>query len=191
MDKYLVSVLIDKAYKIAEKECDGNGYVSKHKIVSEEHGNTTKFTVINSDNQDEEWIDEYEYTSTLNSQSFKASSLDDNVVFDSKSTLDNIRKLVDYTFIAIFKRNYAMFDKDKLIAEVIKDYLNVDFLQSEIDKTIECSNRAYDRYMYEECAETGYDAEASRQAFSEYAKYKCYVDTLTKIEDEIQSRNQE
>lgn len=191
MNRKLVNILLYKVYDVVEKETNDNGYQASHKIFSEDRRNTTYYKVINNDNQGETWNDEYEYTSTLDSKTFKALSLDYNVVFDSTSVLDNIRKLVDYTFMAIFKRNYAMFDKDELIAEVIKDYLNVDFLQSEIDKTMVIANGAYDNYMYEEAAELQYDAEASRNAFHNYVENKDYAETLQAIEDEIQSRNQE
>ncbi len=189
MDRHLVNTLIDKAYKIAEKECDGNGYVSHHKVVIDEHGNTTKFTVLNNDNQGEEWIDEYDYTSNGKGvEYFQSYKMDYNVQLDKLSLLDGLKDFINYLFKSIFQTKG---EQTPLANKLISEYLDKDFIQSEIDKAIECSNNAYDRYMYEECAETGYDAEASRQAFSEHVKYKLYVDTLTKLEDELQSRNQE
>lgn len=65
-----------------------------------------------------------------------------------------------------------------------KEYIEkaIDNLYDEnIKEATSKMNDAYGRYMYEECAERGYDHNASRAAFSEYCKYKDIVEKLTKI----------
>lgn len=191
MNRKLVNILLHKVYDVAEKETSDNGYQAEHKIFSEDRHNTTYYKVVNYDNQGETWNDEYEYTSTLDSKTFKA--LSNNIILrlNTDGVITSLKSLVDYIFQAIFKRYYAMFDKDELIDEVLKDYLNADFLQSEIDKATVIANGAYDNYMYEEAAELQYDAEASRNAFHNYVENRDYAETLQAIEDELQSRNQE
>lgn len=57
---------------------------------------------------------------------------------------------------------------DKIIEDYIEDYESK-------------ANAAYGRYMYEECAEVGYDAKASREAHDEYLKYEEQVNYLKSL----------
>jgi hypothetical protein len=122
----------------------------------------------------------------IDNKSFVACNAEHAIEFTGESAIGDLKSFISYVLSSVFKSNDG---EPQLTEEILKTCLNVDYLQSEIDDAIVKSNEAYDTYMYEEAAERGYDAKASREAFSEYTRHKNYADSLLAIQNELEVLN--
>lgn len=187
MDKVLIYKILNIIYDNAERVSNSNGYESNHVILTNRTTvNTTKYVVLNEDNQGEHWCDVYKYTSTIDSKSFVACDMGYDIKFPGESAINELKSFISYVLSNVFKSNDG---EPQLTEEILKTYLDADYLQKEIDEAIIKSNEAYSTYMYEEAAERGYDARASHEAFSEYTRHRNYADSLLDIQHELESTN--
>lgn len=187
MDRLFIQKLIDSSYNIAESESNCNGYVSKHEIFTEEVFNTTKFKVLNTDNQGAKWEDYYEFVGSDKCIMFTAANMDYNIQFGMQSPIEGLKDFAVYIFKSIFKDNTNL---KQMSDKLIEPYLNLKNLDKLIKYYKDLAENAYDKYMYEEAAEIGYDAKASSNAFSDYSKYTKYAESLNKIKTELTTKGE-
>lgn len=64
----------------------------------------------------------------------------------------------------------------------------IEKIDNEINELNALKSQAYGRYMYEECAERGYDFNASSKAFDEYVMYENKIEELEKKKEELLER---
>lgn len=64
----------------------------------------------------------------------------------------------------------------------------IEKIDNEINELNALKNQAYGRYMYEECAEQGYNFSASSNAFDEYMMYESKIDELENKKEELLKR---
>lgn len=179
MDKLTIINLIENAYDIADKQSNCNGYISEHKINIKEVFNTIYVEVENKDNQDDTWIDKFTYD--ISASTLKADNLADTFKINFDNPQKCLRDIGEYIFTAIFQNYYD----NSLDEELMNIYLNKDNLDNMIHNALEAADNAYSRYLYEEAAELGYNADASRKAFSRYSENSQYAKTLTEIRNTL------
>ena len=68
------------------------------------------------------------------------------------------------------------YKQDKATLDIIEK--RIEEIKKQIEELSTKKDSAYSRYMYEECAERGYDHQAAKKAHDEYLQYSIELDKL-------------
>ncbi len=180
LNKYELKDILDITYSWMENTNDGNGYTSNHEIKYVYKNYSNVYEIHCWDNQGESWDDTFAFKCIIpndefgNNYSLTSDKNNDTVLFNHEKE-DYVRLIIKKVLSDTLRyKSDKVLDAD--VEDVVKRfnhmYTDKAELEAQIAHNKECAEGAYDNYMYEECADYGYDAKASQDAFSRYCDYK-------------------